>query len=313
MISRADIKPDKNQPRQFFDKEKLKALAESYKKDGLIDPITVNGNNTIVVGEMRWRAAGIAKIDELPCIVKEYDSAQDKLRVRIKEDYHKAAWTDFERGKAYHDFIASLPAKDAHNVQPSDKGFTIASNELGIDRRQLSRYASFYEKVLEETEGTQEAIKQNKIGRVDFEAIEKTTLPKSKKEKYKKAIIQDKEKPENEQRWKNATDIQKTSNLLNQISPDDEAIIDDVIEGTISEKDALKAAGDSAKIAIKCYSSLTKTFKQVHENIDSTIEYLDYLDYQQLKKIQKDIQTTKESLAEIDQKLYPAIKTKEAK
>jgi len=80
--------------------------------------------------------------------------------------------TDFERGKAYSEFAKTeLSSKESSKEQ--HKGFTEASNELGIPLTNIHKYASFYEGVLNEKKEVQEAVKQNKIGRADFEAIEK--------------------------------------------------------------------------------------------------------------------------------------------
>lgn len=71
------VEPNKNQPRKNFDPEKLEALAQSIKENGLIQPIIVtkapSGRYTIVAGERRWRAAKLAGLSEVSVIVKEYD------------------------------------------------------------------------------------------------------------------------------------------------------------------------------------------------------------------------------------------------
>ena len=71
-----DVQPNKKQPRQEFDKEKLDGLAESIREHGVIQPIIVvpstGGMYTIVAGERRWRAARLAGLKTIPAIVKEY-------------------------------------------------------------------------------------------------------------------------------------------------------------------------------------------------------------------------------------------------
>ena len=71
------IKPDPNQPRKTFIPETLESLAESIKElDGIIDPITVEYDDRedvfrIISGEGRYRAAQIAGLSKLPCIITE--------------------------------------------------------------------------------------------------------------------------------------------------------------------------------------------------------------------------------------------------
>lgn len=75
-IKISQIEPNKNQPRKRFDKEKLVALSESIKENGLIQPIIVTKSDdnryTIVAGERRWRAAKLAGLTAVPSIIKEY-------------------------------------------------------------------------------------------------------------------------------------------------------------------------------------------------------------------------------------------------
>lgn len=82
IIKITQIEPNKSQPRSEFDEEKLQALADSIAEYGVLQPIVVklnkNGFYTIIAGERRWRAARIAKLKEMPAIVKNYDEQGEK-------------------------------------------------------------------------------------------------------------------------------------------------------------------------------------------------------------------------------------------
>lgn len=82
VIKLSQIEPNKTQPRTNFDEEKLEALADSIAEYGVLQPIVVKLNNngfyTIIAGERRWRAARIAKLKEIPAIVKDYDEKSEK-------------------------------------------------------------------------------------------------------------------------------------------------------------------------------------------------------------------------------------------
>ena len=72
------IVEDPDQPRRGYDEESLQGLAESIRRYGLINPITVRplpdgATYQIVTGERRWRAAQIAGLTEIPCIIKHID------------------------------------------------------------------------------------------------------------------------------------------------------------------------------------------------------------------------------------------------
>lgn len=79
-IKMSSIEPNKNQPRRYFDDEKITILAESIKEHGLIQPIIItpseNNMYKIVAGERRWRAAKKAKLKEIPAVIRSYNDEQ---------------------------------------------------------------------------------------------------------------------------------------------------------------------------------------------------------------------------------------------
>lgn len=69
------MQPGKYQPRKDMSPEALEELSESIKAQGIIQPIVVRKISPemfeIIAGERRWRAAQLAKLDKVPCIVKQ--------------------------------------------------------------------------------------------------------------------------------------------------------------------------------------------------------------------------------------------------
>ena len=69
------LQPGKYQPRKDMSPEALEELAESIRAQGVIQPIVIRKisatNYEIIAGERRWRAAQLAKLDKVPCIVKQ--------------------------------------------------------------------------------------------------------------------------------------------------------------------------------------------------------------------------------------------------
>jgi ParB family chromosome partitioning protein len=83
------------QVRQHFDEERLRTLAESLKRSGVREPIIVTphgaaaGRFQIVAGERRWRAAQLAGLCEIPCIVDpRLADRRDKLLAQAEENLH---------------------------------------------------------------------------------------------------------------------------------------------------------------------------------------------------------------------------------
>lgn len=103
MIDINKIIPNKNQPRKFFDKDKISNLEESIKIHGVVQPIIVRKTSEgyeIVAGERRWRAAKNAELKEIPCIVK--DLSEDKLvEISLIENLQREDLNDIEEALAY--------------------------------------------------------------------------------------------------------------------------------------------------------------------------------------------------------------------
>jgi ParB family chromosome partitioning protein len=68
------LQPGKYQPRKDMSSEALEELASSIRSQGIIQPIAVRqiseNKYEIIAGERRWRAAQIAQIDVIPCLIK---------------------------------------------------------------------------------------------------------------------------------------------------------------------------------------------------------------------------------------------------
>lgn len=74
-----DIDPNEAQPRRAFSDESLNQLAQSIKEAGVLQPILVvetGSRYRIIAGERRWRAARLAGLLTIPCILKDMDRRQ---------------------------------------------------------------------------------------------------------------------------------------------------------------------------------------------------------------------------------------------
>lgn len=75
-VSVYDVDTNPDQPRKTFDPEKLKELASSLKRHGVVQPLLVRKNGaryTIVAGERRFRAAKLANLSTVPVVLTEAD------------------------------------------------------------------------------------------------------------------------------------------------------------------------------------------------------------------------------------------------
>ena len=98
------ISSGKYQPRDYFNETALNELADSIRKNGVMQPILVrqlnNGNYEIIAGERRWRAARIAGLDEIPVIIREMEDEQ-ALELAIVENIQREDLHPLEESSGY--------------------------------------------------------------------------------------------------------------------------------------------------------------------------------------------------------------------
>ena len=104
MLKLIDVEPNRDQPRQTFDRDALESLAQSIKEHGIISPILVQKTESdtykIIAGERRWRAAKLAKLKEIPCIIKDYDDMA-RMSVSLIENLQRENLNPIEEAEGY--------------------------------------------------------------------------------------------------------------------------------------------------------------------------------------------------------------------
>ena len=104
LASISDLRPSKFQPRKFFDEKKINELAQSIKKNGLIQPIAVRQGKEdgyeIIAGERRWLAAQQAGLHEVPVLVLNLNDTQS-LELAIIENIQREDLNTIEEAKGY--------------------------------------------------------------------------------------------------------------------------------------------------------------------------------------------------------------------
>ena len=81
------IKPNPAQPRKIFTEEALSELAESIRRHGILQPLSVRrvGNQyELIAGERRLRAAQMAGLTEIPCIVMTMDERESGMAAMVE-------------------------------------------------------------------------------------------------------------------------------------------------------------------------------------------------------------------------------------
>ena len=100
------VHPNPDQPRRTFDADSLNELAASVAEKGIIQPLIVRriaGNPAlyeIVAGERRWRAAQIAKLHQIPVLVRDYNDTE-VLEIAIIENIQRADLNPMDEASGY--------------------------------------------------------------------------------------------------------------------------------------------------------------------------------------------------------------------
>src|SRR5271154_7639877 len=91
----AFLRPNRFQPRKTFSSEDLNDLANSIKEKGVLQPILVRPIKDqadafeIVAGERRWRAAQMAKLHDVPVVIREMNDGE-ALELAIIENVQRS-------------------------------------------------------------------------------------------------------------------------------------------------------------------------------------------------------------------------------
>ena len=104
------LHPSRYQPRHQVDPEQIDDLALSIREKGILQPLLVRRHPEkadafeIIAGERRWRAAQLAKLHQVPVIVKEF-SDQEALEVALVENVQRQDLSPLEEAEGYNQLM----------------------------------------------------------------------------------------------------------------------------------------------------------------------------------------------------------------
>ena len=98
------IVEDAEQPRKSMDQEALQGLADSIKQHGLLQPLLVRPLHNVnmfqvVVGERRWRAAQLAGMYEVPCVIRDIET-DEIVTNQLIENMQREDLQPYDKAKA---------------------------------------------------------------------------------------------------------------------------------------------------------------------------------------------------------------------
>jgi ParB family chromosome partitioning protein len=98
------VRPNPFQPRQHFDQEEIKGLAESIRAQGLLQPLLLRKHNDhyqIVSGERRFRALQLLGTDKIPGTIRPGLSDRDMLEMALVENIQREDLSEIEKAATY--------------------------------------------------------------------------------------------------------------------------------------------------------------------------------------------------------------------
>ena len=105
----ADIRPNRLQPRRYFDEAAMSSLAASIRAVGVLQPVLVrdqgDGGFELVAGERRWRAAKRAGLQTMPVLVETSVDDVASLEQALVENLHREDLNALEEAAAYQQLI----------------------------------------------------------------------------------------------------------------------------------------------------------------------------------------------------------------
>ncbi len=131
------LHPGRFQSRRNFDQQELDSLAESIRRNGVLQPILVRRHPEaanaykIIAGERRWRAAQQARLHEVPVIIREF-SDRDALEVALVENIQRQDLTALEEAEGYQRLMSEFGHTQEDLAQALGRSRSHVANTLRL-------------------------------------------------------------------------------------------------------------------------------------------------------------------------------------
>ena len=147
IVAIAELSRNPYQPRQNFKEDKLEELANSIRKNGIIQPIAVrpsklgSGKYEIIAGERRWLAAQRAGLHQIPVTILDLSDVES-LEVAIVENIQRDDLNPIEEAKGYkrlneefnydHESISKLMSKSRSHISNTLRLLSLPSDVISM-------------------------------------------------------------------------------------------------------------------------------------------------------------------------------------
>ena len=129
------IVPNRYQPRQAFESGELAQLAESVKRNGVLQPVLVrrkaDGLFELIAGERRYRAARQAGLKSIPAVVRNSNDEQS-MELALIENLQREDLNPMEEARAYHRLVTEFGLTQDTLAQRFGKDRSSVANSLRL-------------------------------------------------------------------------------------------------------------------------------------------------------------------------------------
>jgi ParB family transcriptional regulator, chromosome partitioning protein len=129
------LQPGKYQPRGEMEEAPLQELAESIKRQGVLQPLLVrelhDGCYEIIAGERRWRASQLAGLTDVPVILKQVDD-ETAMAMALVENLQREDLNAMDQARAMHRLTSEFGLTHQQVAEVLSKSRTAVSNFLRL-------------------------------------------------------------------------------------------------------------------------------------------------------------------------------------
>lgn len=130
------LQPGRYQPRKDMSPEALEELASSIRSQGVIQPIVVRQlapeKYEIIAGERRWRAAQLAQLDNVPCIIKDVPD-EAAVAIALIENIQREDLNAMEEAQALDRLLVEFELTHQEVAEAVGKSRTAVTNLLRLN------------------------------------------------------------------------------------------------------------------------------------------------------------------------------------
>ncbi len=144
LIEVGKIKPNPFQPRREFDEDRLRDLADSIRRYGILQPLVVTRKEVdlggsglaveyeLIAGERRWRASQLAGLTAVPAIIKSEQSDKEKLELAIIENLQREDLNAIDRATAFKRLVEEFALKHVEVAKRVGRSREYVSNTIRL-------------------------------------------------------------------------------------------------------------------------------------------------------------------------------------